>query len=74
MSKQQSLNDWLSVEYQFGASFKGPYHWMSLKHLQRYVNECCGRLNLRGLGTLGQLAEIVRDMDGKRLTLRELVA
>ena len=58
----------------FKRAYKGTYHWMSLKHLQRYVNECCGRLNLRGLDTFGQLEEFVRGIEGKRLTFRELVA
>ena len=58
----------------FKRAYKGTHHWMSLKHLQRYVNECCGRLNMRHLGTLAQLEEIIRGMDGKRLTFRELVA
>ncbi|MDE2929255.1 MAG: IS1595 family transposase [Acidobacteriota bacterium] len=57
----------------FKRAYKGTYHWMSLKHLQRYVDECTGRLNLRGLGTLEQLAAMVQAMEGKRLTFRELV-
>lgn len=58
----------------FKRAYRGTYHWMSLKHLQRYANECCGRLNLRGLDTFGLLAEFVRSIEGKRLTFRDLVA
>ena len=58
----------------FKRAYKVTHHWMSLKHLQRYVNECCGRLNLRGLDPLSQLAAIIQGMEGKRLTFKELVA
>ena len=32
--------------------YKGIYHRMSPKHLQRYVNEFAGRLNIRDKDTL----------------------
>ena len=43
------------------------YGWMYLKHLQRYVNECTGRLNLHGLGTMDQIQSMLLGMAGKRL-------
>ena len=46
---------------------------MSAKHLQRYVNECCGRLNLRGFGTMEQIIRVALGSCGKRLTFRDLV-
>ena len=56
-------------------SHKGIYHKWSGKHLFRYVNECCGRLNARSHGgTLDQMGVMMRGMDGKRLTLAALVA
>lgn len=58
----------------FKRAYKGTYHWMSLKHLQRYVNECTGRLNLRGLGTRDQLRVMFEGMVGKRLMYRDLTA
>lgn len=57
----------------FKRAYWSTWHWVSHKHLQRYLNEVTGRLNQRGLSTLEQMGEIVRDMDGKRLTYRALV-
>ena len=57
----------------FKRAYWGTWHRVSPKHLQRYLNEITGRLNLRGLDALEQMGEIVRRMDGKRLTLRDLV-
>ena len=55
-------------------AYKGTYHVWSPKHLQRYVNECCGRLNLRGLDVMDQMSRVAGGMVGKRLTFRELVS
>ena len=53
-------------------SHKGIYHQWSRKHTQRYVNECCGRLNIRKMDALDQIGEVVRGMDGKLLTYKML--
>ena len=45
---------------------------MSPKHLPRYVAEFAGRHNDRPLDTLGQMAAMVRRMEGKRLKYRDL--
>ena len=54
--------------------YQGTYHYMSEKHLQRYVNEFSGRHNVRDLDTVDQMATLARGMVGKRLTYRRLIA
>lgn len=54
--------------------YHGTYHHMSEKHLGRYVNEFAGRYNDRPLDTINQMAQVVRNMDGKRLTYKVLTA
>ena len=63
-----------SVWATFKRAYRSTYHWMSLKHLQRHVNECCGRPKMRGLGTMDQLGVMFQGMVGKRLTFLDLVA
>lgn len=52
--------------------YHGTYHWWSVKHMQRYVNEFAGRFNLRELAPWDQLAALVQGIVGQRLTYREL--
>ena len=54
--------------------YEGTYHWMSEKHLNRYVAEFAGRHNDRPADTEEQVARIVKGMDGKRLRYEDLVA
>ena len=54
--------------------YHGTYHHWSDKHCGRYVDEFTGRHNARGQDTVDQMAGIVRQMQGKRLRWRELVA
>ena len=54
--------------------YKGTYHRMSAKHLQRYLNEFAGRHNVRSRDTLDQMAVIARGFGGKRLRYADLIA
>ena len=54
--------------------YYGTYHKMSDQHLQRYVNEFSGRHNVRDLDTVDQMADVVKNMVGKRLRYRDLTA
>ena len=53
--------------------YRGTYHKMSKKHLDRYVKEFAGRHNMRNLDTESQMEELVASMVGKRLTHKNLV-
>ena len=53
---------------------KGTYHKISVKHLQRYVDEFTGRHGVRERDTMDQMQSVVADMVGKRLTYGQLVA
>ena len=54
--------------------YHGTYHQMSVKHLQRYVDEFAGRHNVRELDTIDQLATVAQGMAGKRLRFTNLTA
>ncbi len=54
--------------------YRGTYHRMSAKHLQRYVNEFAGRYNVRSMDTLDQMADVARGFVGKRLRYADLIA
>ena len=54
--------------------YHGTYHWWSVKHMQRYVNEFAGRFNLYDLSTMAQLGQMVQNMQGEHLPWRELVS
>ncbi|MCE2503428.1 MAG: hypothetical protein J4G05_05150 [Chlorobi bacterium] len=46
---------------------------MSVKHLDRYVNEFAGRHNVRNFDTIEQMSMLVAGMSGKRLRYQELI-
>ena len=54
--------------------YKGTYHQMSAKHVERYVTEFAGRHNVRGLDTIMQMTMLAKGLDGKRLRYEDLVA
>ena len=53
--------------------YHGTYHRMSVRHLQRYVNEFAGRFSARDWDTLEQMEMIVLGLVGKRLRWVDLV-
>ena len=59
----------------FKRGYHGVYHWMSAKHLQKYVDECAFRLNRKGNEMLEVFADVVKNAtDGKQLPYKELIA
>ena len=52
--------------------YHGTYHWMSVKHLNRYVSEFAGRHNVRSQDTIMQMVLLAIGMVGKTLPYKEL--
>ena len=55
-------------------AYRGTYHRMRPKHLNRYVQEFAGRHNIRDLDTMAQMSEVTQGMVGKRLRYEDLIA
>ena len=62
------------VKHSAGEYVKETYHKMSVKHLDRYVNEFAGRHNTRPLDTLVQIECIAQGLVGKTRRYQDLIA
>ena len=56
----------------FKKAYHGTYHWVSHKHLDRYVVQFTGKHNLRDRGTEDQMEAVITGMIGRRVRYREL--
>ena len=54
--------------------YKGTYHYMSHKHLSRYITEFAGRHNVRDYDTIIQMEMLATGFIGKRLRWNDLTA
>ena len=55
-------------------AYKGTWHQLSTKHLNRYVQEFAGRHNVRQMNTIDQMRDVVAHLVGRRLLYRDLVS
>ena len=53
--------------------YYGIYHKMSVKHLQRYIDEFSNRYNVRPMDTMDQIDSTIAGLVGKRLKYKELI-
>lgn len=58
----------------FKRGYRGTFHHLSEKHLDRYIQEFTGRNNIRDMDTLDQMAFLARGIVGKRLRYADLIA
>ena len=54
--------------------YKGVYHYMSRKHLNRYAAKYAARHNIRVEDTVDQMKWVVESMEEKKLKYDDLVA
>ena len=62
-----------SVWALFKRQIVGTHHWLSPKHLPRYLGEMTWRFNLRGIGEGSRVNALLRQTNG-RLTYKALIA
>ena len=55
--------------------YYGVYYKMSVKHLQKYIDEFCGRYNVRQIDTIDQIDSTIHGLLGaKKLTYKEFIS
>lgn len=54
--------------------YYGVYHKMSVKYLQKYIDEFSNRNNVRQLDTMEQINTTIAGLVGKRLKYKELIS
>lgn len=54
-------------------AYHGTYHWVSHKHLDRYVGQFTAKHNMRDSGTEDQMEAVIAGMVGRRVRYRDLV-
>ena len=57
----------------FKRGIVGTYHHISPQHTLRYADEFAGRHNIRPLDTVDQMALVVQESEGKRLSYKQLI-
>ena len=72
--EQVSINGIESFWALLKRGYVGTRHWMSAKHLDRYVQEFAGRWSRRKLSTIDQMDMVAAGMVGRRLTYEQLTA
>ena len=58
----------------FKRAYKGTFHKLSPKHLDRYIQEFAAKHNFRDLDTLAQMSMLALGLSGKRIKYHELIA
>lgn len=72
--EQASVNGIESFWALLKRGYVGTHHWMSAKHLDRYVQEFASRWSRRRLSTTEQMHAVAAGMVGRRLTYAKLTA
>ena len=70
--EQASTNALQSFWSMLRRSYRGTFHYISPKHLQRYIDEFSARLNQRDFDTIDMMGMLAAGIAGKRLRWNDL--